>query len=170
MNQQKPPYIVQTLNAITRYLREKDQKRHTSPSQAYCLNCESITLVGGNYRHHLGNDCNGPHYETRETQKRCLKCKGDTDFIEFDMQDFKILKHIAPEDIFTAINNSLTNIDYFHNPKTSRAIEKWKSLSPKEKLQELDELYALQDDLKESRDKRKRIQERIQNLEVILNS
>lgn len=157
-------HIVSVLDAMNTYFRKENHNFHTSLKMAYCLNCESITPVGGNYTVFRGRDCLGDHYETKEVPERCKKCHTGK-FIEISKYDMSELEEVyrgrTAEIVLGGIQKGLKGMDFptLYNEELPGIANKWKRFNKKEKIRQINQLLDGQKKLASARKRARDLEE-----------
>lgn len=146
-------HIQKVLNAMWKYYQVKNRNFYLDLAMAHCNLCKSVTSVGGHHMEYIGSGCGESDYELIKSRQKCQSCNSDK-FIPISPTDMGKLREVhgekTPEILLASIDNGLKGTEdnsAEYNEHLLRIAKKWDRLSQKRKIEEINTLFYLQDEL-----------------------
>lgn len=167
--------MVKTIRAnlqISQVLRhlEVDLKKYAAGingsvggSMAYCLPCNTFTLVSDDYSRHVGRNMG-----RKKEQDQCVHCDG-VEFVSVSPLDLRQLRQQYQADspevvVLEGIDSALRKMPLGYNCQTD-VYDKWASMNYDERFGEILELFRRQDELSVAEMKLRVASKRVRELE-----
>jgi hypothetical protein len=141
--------VARLLGHMHEYIVRDDHNFNLTPGMAYCPGCEAIVKYSGDYSRFTGNGCGFPNYETVKKEEACDKCNSKK-FIKISAYDmskfFEKFNGSAAEILIMAIKNGLKEMNFptLYCEALPRDVKRWKRLSKKEKIKQINSLRNIQ--------------------------
>lgn len=146
-----PPVVATVLNGMRDYWIKNDRNFHISFKVGYCMNCEAIRGIGGDYRV-SGFDCGGENFTRVEEEEKCLSDRSKKFIVisTYDMTELrKIYGERTPKLLIDAIKKSTGKGEFdfpdLYNPNLPEIMRRWNTLSTEEKERDIANLFRVQE-------------------------
>jgi len=142
-------FVLKVLDAMNTYLHNADRNSHNPLSMIYCDSCRAIGSAGGDYSVYAGSDCMGASYKTVRAPEQCMECHTGN-FAKISKYDMSKLKGVyggrTTEIILEGIKRGLENLRYpeLYNEELPKIARKWKRVSKKERIRQVNQLLSTQ--------------------------